>query len=261
MPRLTEGVPQLDDYSLRFAEQLFAQFPQWREFASIKGDGEGILLLKVPAPKAMREREEDALWMDTDGEITVSFDAYHTHFGLSQNEELARAVKFIKDLVEEKICVVSLWRNNEWRGSTDIESGQEPNVSGFSHFDTIRIRSWQGTHDKVEKRVWKPDTFAPQQLHRVLELVREPVTKATAAKVATERQLKELRTTIEEDAAFAFFLLCNHISDSGCVLPVEAYDLLESVGEHLLKSPAPSNFRVNQAMWESLMPQVEVQNA
>lgn len=257
-------MPRLDSYSQLFAERLFAAFPEWCAFASTRVQGEsneGFLEVKVPAPVAgpTPVGEDDFLWIDTDGEITVGFDAFHTHFDSfadsSQDEEFARAIEFVRDLVEEKICVVFVRRGDEWRGSTTCEPGQEPDLSSFSHFDTLHIRSWKGSHNHIEERLWVPDTFALDKLHRVLDLVREPVIEATAAKVATERQLKELHQTIDQNPNFAFILLCNNIAGSGCALSSEAYVLLEIVGEHLLKHPTSSGFPINRAMWETLKPQ------
>lgn len=141
----------LDDYSRRFAELLFAAFPDWSAFASIE---EGCLVVKVPAPiVGPQVIEEDVLSIVTDEEVKLEFDRYRVQFDtfseVPEEEAFAQAVEFIRALVEEKTCIVISMREGRLRGCTTVEAGKEPNLAGFDSADTVYIRSWNGTYNRV----------------------------------------------------------------------------------------------------------------
>jgi len=157
---------KLDDYSQRFADVLFQAFPEWKEFLSIQSendfDEEGYLLVKVPAPvqslipSNLLPDYKDFLIVDSNGEITVGFDYYHTHFdmfsGTNEAEEFKQAVEFIQSIVEEKICPVVILNGNEWCGSTSVDAGEKPDLSNWQNLSPscqdVYVRSWRGTFNR-----------------------------------------------------------------------------------------------------------------
>jgi hypothetical protein len=146
---------QLNDYSRRFAEVLFAAHPEWRELASVdttEDVDKGVLLVRVTPPTP-----RDIKWplhISTDGEeVTVGFDIYHSHFNRyaddEEAEEFAEALAFIADLLAERIAVISWWDGDEWRGSSTVEAGTDVSAPSWaSNAKTARIRSWRGMYDK-----------------------------------------------------------------------------------------------------------------
>jgi len=158
---------KLDDYSQRFADVLFKAFPSWREFASIETtqetSQEGFLLVKVPtpikglSPSGLIPTGEDCLRIDSDGEITIGFDYYHTHFdkfsgSALEEEEFKQAVEFLNSLINEEIYVAIIMEGEKWRGSTSAKVGEELDLSWLTKRDglsaQVYVRSWKGTYNR-----------------------------------------------------------------------------------------------------------------
>lgn len=156
---------KLDDYSQRFAEVLFAAFPNWKEFFTVQSPmdsaEEGSLLVKVPAPaKGLLPDDllpdyKDFLTIDSEGEITIGFDYYHAHFDMfsdaNETEEFNQAVEFVQTIIKEKFCVVVVLDGNQWCGSTGIIAGEKPDLSNFKNLNSsqdVYVRSWQGTYNQ-----------------------------------------------------------------------------------------------------------------
>ncbi|MBD2122329.1 hypothetical protein [Trichocoleus sp. FACHB-262] len=122
---------QLNDYSQRFARVLFQAFPQWEPFSTVavenEQETEGYLGVKVPAPVSglppseLVEHHDDFLFIDTDGEVTVSYDYYHCHFDrysdVPEEQGFHEAIEFILALVKEEICIVVGMNRGQWCGS------------------------------------------------------------------------------------------------------------------------------------------------
>lgn len=141
----------MDDFSGATAEQIFAAFPEWRTLARIEqaDDGTSFLVIMVsPSPAA---QVEHGLFISTaNGEVTVGFDHYHSHFdewvGDGDHFGVQAALEFVKQILDERIAVVSWWFNEEWRGSAQQEVSSPPDVPDWSTtFNRIRVRSWNGT--------------------------------------------------------------------------------------------------------------------
>lgn len=137
------------------AAELWAAFPEWKELARVETDDSGnqYLLIEVKSPAATCIGQ--GLVIDTSNdEITVSFDHYHSHFDewLGDGDQIGTlaALEFIKQLVNERVAVASWWEGEQWRGSTQIETGSP--VENPSWIDTgadlrLRVRSWNGTYN------------------------------------------------------------------------------------------------------------------
>jgi len=154
----------LDDDSQQFADLLFARFPEWRQFGEVFVEGkreEGYLAVNVPAPSASTPpAPEDYLYIITPyGGVTVGFGGSHVDFdtsnGLTEEEMLTKPFEFIDDILEERLVMGHARQGSEWRGSVQGKPSEEPNVSHLSRwniaFDTIRLRSWKGTYDRIIK--------------------------------------------------------------------------------------------------------------
>lgn len=139
--------------SLAAAEQLFAEFPEWRALARTEQseDGNEFLVIEVVAPA--QAMVEHGLVIDTSNEeITVGFDCYHSHFdewvGDGEHFGTQAAIEFIKQIVSERTAVVSWWQGEEWRGSAQLDPGASlavPNWAKQGQYDRVRVRSWKGT--------------------------------------------------------------------------------------------------------------------
>ena len=139
--------------SLTTAEQLFAEFPDWRALARTETaeDGAEYLVIEVPPPP--QAMVEHGLVIDTSNEeITVGFDSYHSHFddwvGDGEQFGTEAVIEFIKQIISERTAVVSWWQGEEWRGSAQLEAGTKsaaPSWAAQGQYDRVRIRSWLGT--------------------------------------------------------------------------------------------------------------------
>lgn len=110
-------------------ELLFAEFPKWRSLAKLEvgADGSEYTVVEVSPPAAANV--EHGLVVDTaNEEVTVGFDAYHSHFddwvGDGSQFGTEAAIEFIKQLLQEKVAVVSWWYGEQWRGSAQMDVGE-----------------------------------------------------------------------------------------------------------------------------------------
>lgn len=114
----------------------------------------GAYLVEVKSPN---EDASASLWISTeDEEITVGFDAFHSHFETwhFESEELAfrEAIALTRGIIAEKFLVASWWRDGKWSGSQLIELGEEVKRGERIPADAcLRIRSWTGKYDSEEK--------------------------------------------------------------------------------------------------------------
>jgi hypothetical protein len=82
----------------------------------------------------------------------VGFDWYHSHFqhwtGDGDDFMPQTALQFVKQVIDERIAIVSWWEGGEWRGSSRLEAGGVPGPPSWqAHYDRIRVRSWRGSLD------------------------------------------------------------------------------------------------------------------
>lgn len=141
----------MDPFSAAASEQIFAAFPEWRAIAREEQaeDGSSFLVVEVAPPAAARV--EHGLVIDTaNQEVTVGFDCYHSHFDESIGDGelfgIEAALELVRQIVNERIAVVSWWDGEHWRGSAQLEAGAEPEAAKWvMHFDRVRVRSWKGS--------------------------------------------------------------------------------------------------------------------
>jgi hypothetical protein len=141
----------MDEFSSATAEKVFAAFPEWRALARTEqaGDGSSFLVVEVAPP--LEANVEHGLIIDTsNGEVTVGFDHYHSHFdqwvGDGEHFGTEAALQFVQQILEEREAVVSWWNNEQWRGSSRLAVGSSPEVpTWLSNYNRVRVRSWKGT--------------------------------------------------------------------------------------------------------------------
>lgn len=146
----------LTSYSKRFSEFLRRKAPDlhgaMRPAVDKDGKPTGFLLGELPAPNA---RASTPLWITTeDDEITVGFDAFHTHFAAwdgptSEEQSFAGAISLARDIIAERALVASWWLEEKWSGSQLVEPGFTPERPQFVAGEAIpRVRSWSGVRDQ-----------------------------------------------------------------------------------------------------------------
>jgi hypothetical protein len=141
----------MDPFSIAASNEILAAFPEWRAIAREEPaeNGSSFLLIEV-APPAEAQVEHGLVIDTANQEVTVGFDCYHSHFdesvGDGRNFGTQAAVEFIRQIVSERIAVVSWWDGDRWCGSGESEAGATLETpSWVKGFDRIRIRSWKGS--------------------------------------------------------------------------------------------------------------------
>ena len=146
---------RLNDHSRQFAKLLFAQWPEWIQFARFdpyEDFEKEALLVEVPRPG---DGSSHGLYITTsEWEISIGYgENFHTRFGStgeSQGDEdfYHQAIQFIRDFVEEKFVLATAFQEKEWLGAWKIdlrcESMEDVDVEPGV---LVRIRSWSGKHD------------------------------------------------------------------------------------------------------------------
>lgn len=135
------------------ADEIFAEFPQWKDLARIEtsDDGKPYLVIEVPAPA--EACVEYGLIIDTSNdEVIVGFDCYHSHYdewvGDGEHFGTQAALEFVRQILSERVAVVSWWQGETWCGSAQLEAGQPIESISFPasrEFNLIRVRSWHGS--------------------------------------------------------------------------------------------------------------------
>jgi hypothetical protein len=131
-----------------FADSLFQEFAGWERYGTVVSDpNDGMAMaLCVDQPETGR-----ALEIRTDdGEITVSYDLWHSHvgsfLGISDSEAIELAIADIRDIVSEKSVIRVDCSAGKWAGSSleDVSDtlAAKPGV-------TTNIYSWRGTYDRT----------------------------------------------------------------------------------------------------------------
>lgn len=140
----------LNEYSRRFAEQLFGVYPEWAERAAPDpwpNAAPGCFMLEVPSPM----HPDRALSVSTArGEITVEFGAHgwHQHYDLPGDWEavsFAEALQAIADIVAERKMLATWFRDGEPCAMTLIPTGVTPDLNGY---ERVEYTSWCGTYDR-----------------------------------------------------------------------------------------------------------------
>jgi hypothetical protein len=152
---------RLNDHSRQFARLLFAQWPEWIQYARFdpyEDFEKEALLVEVPRPV---DGSSHGLYITTsEWEISVGFgENFHTRFGTTgDNDDGAaegavdfyqEAIKFIRNFVDEEFALATAYQDKEWLGAWKIDLRREsldevevePGV-------LVKIRSWRGRHDR-----------------------------------------------------------------------------------------------------------------
>jgi hypothetical protein len=137
----------LNEHSRRFAEALLREFPEWAPYLRLADGREapGTLVVEVPPPPP----GTGPLWIDTgNGEITVAFADWHSHYGSltgADDEQATRdALDAIHEIIDERLLSVAAMEGGRWRRSWSVAPGEPVETR---HGDTTRVRSWRGTYD------------------------------------------------------------------------------------------------------------------
>jgi hypothetical protein len=156
----------LNSYSKRFADLFFEEFPDWRTYAIAERVSDSVdeyyLVVKIPIlakgllSGSLIPNEKDYLTIYCDEEITIAYDFHHVHFDsysdVIESEEFRRAIGFLKDLINEKLCIIAVVGEKGFCGSSCIEANEVLDLSWWNWLNKeickdIFIRSWKGTYN------------------------------------------------------------------------------------------------------------------
>jgi hypothetical protein len=142
---MLQDLADLDGFSRKFAETLFAVYPAWREFARKETNkaGDRYLVVQPPDPPGSSTAEPLTIWTEN-GEVSVGFDHFHMHFYWPAEEDLD-PLKFIEDVLADRVAVVSYWKGDQWLGSSTLGLEETPDVEPGI---LVRVRSWSGARDQ-----------------------------------------------------------------------------------------------------------------
>lgn len=111
-----------------------------------------VLIVTMTPPES--SQVEHPLVIDTDNdEVTVGFDFYHWHFEWpSQDEEYGNPLRFIDDILHERIVIISFWSEVKWVLSTTLDVSKDiGELSNIPEAVTLaKVRSWNGTYSRNE---------------------------------------------------------------------------------------------------------------
>ena len=130
-------------------------FPKWRALlrTGTADDGTPFEVLEGPAPPGSDAAA--GLFVSTaDGEITVGFDVYHSHFDDWSGDD--GALDLIQRIVMERVAIVSWWSGGRWCGSDALDAGEQPGMPSWAAtqgVDRIRVRSWRGALNADVERI------------------------------------------------------------------------------------------------------------
>lgn len=142
---------QLNSYSQRFAERLFAEHPDWECRAQIEPwatSDPGSFLVEVPSPSAGR-----VLSVGTDGgEVTVALGPeWHGHYGgwtgADEATSFAEALANIAGILADRLVVAVGFREGRPGMSTLLPAG-EPAWFDVDGVERVDYCSWSGIHDR-----------------------------------------------------------------------------------------------------------------
>jgi hypothetical protein len=146
---------RLNDHSRQFATLLFRRWPEWIRYARFdpyEDFEKEALLVEVPRPV---DGSGHGLFITTsEWEISVGFgESFHTRFGTSGEKSsgdfYGDALEFIAGFVEERLAVAIAYQEKEWLGAWKVDLAAEAIEDiEVNPGETIKIRSWRGTHDR-----------------------------------------------------------------------------------------------------------------
>jgi hypothetical protein len=161
----------LDVYSKAAVPVILARFPHWESLATLspRTDSRGnVVDFNIPCPSPAAEF---GLWVSTaDEELSVGFHTHHNHFTDYENrlnpDRIKEGIQHAADIVEERVGVVSWYRDGDFAGSQSLELphpgplpglleglGAHAELAGvFSDCDRATLRSWSGRFDRDEDR-------------------------------------------------------------------------------------------------------------
>jgi len=153
---------RLNDHSRSFAQALFSARPYWREFARMAKPrhGSGMFLFVTVIPPESSKAEHPLIIDTDDDEVTIGFDSYHAHFHWPDfDEEYGNPLRFIDDVVGERLVVVSIWSGEDWALSTTLDAAKSVDeISRIPQSATIaKLRSWTGRYSRDESLPLRSD--------------------------------------------------------------------------------------------------------
>jgi hypothetical protein len=141
---------ELNAFSATFARELFSLRPSWRQFALVdtsQNEEGNFLVVKLDPPVESRSSRPLAIYTNND-EVTVEFDVYHSHFYWPGDDEFfGNPIKFVDDIIDERLIVVSFWAGEKWAGSRTMVATQRlEDLDIPSTASVAKLRSWKGRY-------------------------------------------------------------------------------------------------------------------
>ncbi len=70
---------------------------------------------------AVENQSGEKLFIDWDGEFSLFYDHWHAHFSPCQ-QDYEEMLEYLTGILQNKLCVFSMFSNNEWLGSAIFEN-------------------------------------------------------------------------------------------------------------------------------------------
>jgi hypothetical protein len=149
-----------NQFSIKVKERILNDFPEWRNYWKIetkeltKEQDISYIIFEIPTP-IKANVDSDLLIYTMDEEITVCFDYYHSHFDDWKNSndyDGNMAYYFVKNIIMEKVGVISYWQDYKWKGSSQIIDINNYQPGFKTIYNRIRIRSWNGSFN-IDRKI------------------------------------------------------------------------------------------------------------
>lgn len=141
----------LDDLSRSFGEALFARYPEWQSHARrVPWPEDGSAFLEIILRPPPGSGHAEPLWIHTDGEITVGFAGWHSHWPWPFDPEdiWANPLDVITGILRETTRVDRVCDGERTVFTSHRPAGSEEVSAPAGRVWTVETVSWKGTHNR-----------------------------------------------------------------------------------------------------------------
>jgi hypothetical protein len=155
MARARKRTTKLNDFAARFADQLFAKYPDWKRHSIAPAEWQSKSDLAVAVPYLPRWEWTLVILTEGDG-IKIAWGNWDAHFDVFSEAEgrpdrITDALSVIDDILADRLVIVEYWHGTDAGLTLSVEREKIDNVVrkfGSTVGGTrCTVRSWTGISD------------------------------------------------------------------------------------------------------------------